>query len=143
MYRLYSFVNCYLSSIQQGIQTAHLVSEIITNPNNSHNRHFVDEWATYHKTIIVCNGGNNKSLMNIYDLFQKNNNVFPWVKFREDDESLGSILTGLAIILPEEIYDSTFDAENNVWVNKSGIVYVSDIYQYKLIDVIKNTKLAI
>lgn len=142
MYRLYSFINCYLSSIQQGIQTAHLVSEILTNPRND-SSNYIDIWARNHKTIIVCNGGNNKSLMEIYDLFQERNNIFPWVTFYEDMESLDSILTGIGIILPDDIYDSTFDYVNKVWVTKSGLIYVSDTYQYRLIDMIKHVKLSI
>lgn len=146
MYRLYSFINCYLSSIQQGIQTAHLVSEIMSNPYNiiPYNKDFVNDWATKDRTIIVCNGGNCKSIQDTIGLFKEKDNLFPWTAFCEDEESLEGTLTGVCIILPEEIYDVKFDLINSVYIQANGrIIDNRNTHCYHLIDMVKSAKLAI
>ncbi len=98
--RLYSFVNFYLSSIQQGIQTAHLVGEM---SQGAHTGQF-DVWANSFKTIIVLNGGNNKSLLDLRTTLQAYSE-FPVGSFSEDDESLGGVLTCVGIIVPDYIWE--------------------------------------
>ena len=145
MYRLYSFINCYLSSIQQGIQTAHLVSELMADVPGitPFGRAMINDWAVHYKTIIVCNGGNTTSLLDYINLFNNKKNPYPWVVFNEDNDSLNGIMTGVAIILPEDIYDVDFDPQCSGWVSKSGISYASDIgFTYDLINMVKLAKLA-
>lgn len=95
--RLYTFVNYYLSSIQQGIQSAHIVGEL-----SRLNDPMYREWASTHKTIIVCNGGNNSDLYRLYAFFQTTSE-YPWAMFAEDTASLNGTLTGIGIIIPEFI----------------------------------------
>lgn len=64
--RLYSFVNFYLSSIQQGIQTGHMSDEMtvkyvweqgVTPESNM----YID-WIKDHKTYIILNGGDSVAM---------------------------------------------------------------------------------
>lgn len=163
--RLYTFVNYYLSQIQQGIQTAHIVSEIMTEANESRRtistaplEQFVRyseqdlmvlNWAEQYKTIIVCNGGNRESLDEMIELFMSYNNPFPWTNFYEDDQSLSSALTSVGIVLPAEIYDAYYDADNDAYfydgVNESGrnsAFYNEGSFEYDLLKLVKSKRLA-
>lgn len=111
--RLYTFCSFYLSSIQQGIQTAHVVHELFLKYNGiaeSLEITRLHRWAEDHKTIIVLNGGTNKDLKDLLDFLNSEVDNFnfpaPYVSFSEDEDSLGGILTAVGIILPEEIYNA-------------------------------------
>jgi len=102
-YRLYTFINFYLSQIQQGIQSAHIVSELFTKyENNALMTGIIKTWARSHKTIIVCNGGNSAGISEFSDVFQ--DSPYPYADFYEDMDSLGGVRTGIGIILPEAIF---------------------------------------
>ena len=104
--RLYTFINFYLSSIQQGIQTAHIVQEL----NNKYA--FSSEiatlelsrWARDFKTIIVCNGGGAADLKAGIALVRTF--AHPWVEFYEEPDCLSGALTGFGVILPARIFDA-------------------------------------
>jgi hypothetical protein len=155
--RLYTFINYYLSSIQQGIQSAHIAVDLFckyTDPK--YDKKILDTiitWADDHKTMVVCNGGNVASLKDLIQFFKDEENIYPWASFCEDGDSLGGTLTGVGIIIPEELYDVTTEFEYN---KKTGIrskqyVYAKDIrvtyadpesYIYQFIDRIKSAPLA-
>jgi len=97
--RLYTFVNYYLSSIQQGVQTAHVVSELSIKGGDMYK-----EWAACHKTIIILNGGNNEELVDLRG-FISGITTYPNASFYEDGASLGGIMTAHGIILPELVYN--------------------------------------
>jgi hypothetical protein len=112
--RLYTFGNYYLSSIQQGIQSAHVVSELFTK-YPFENAIVWDEpqgkplydWAKTHKTIICLSGGNCDDL---HDLYEELAGIgptlgLPYAKFREDDASLNGAITCCGIVVPAMIYD--------------------------------------
>lgn len=105
--RLYTFGNYYLSSIQQGIQAAHVVSEMsVRYAKGSPQYDMYVDWALNHKTIICLNGGNNKTL--IEDVVKPIEDFcysYPNAVFYEDEQSLGSILTCFGVIVPEYIYN--------------------------------------
>jgi len=105
--RFYAVGNMYLSSIQQGIQAAHCVAEMLMQPY-SDRRAMMQEWALNHKTLICLNGGNNKSLNEFWELvrYQKQ---FPVAKFHEDEQSMAGMLTCVGIIVPEKIYGADLD----------------------------------
>jgi len=112
--RLYSFTNYYLSPIQQGIQTAHLVGEM--SQKTLVDNGYYHRWVNYYKTIIVLNGGNNfalrelsirlKQLTECYDFYQTVSS------FYEDRESLNGAITAVGLIVPEEVYDASKDPLN-------------------------------
>lgn len=165
--RLYTFINYYLSSIQQGIQTAHIQGELVNQIFNQDDRYGINnkrqrivDWSTKHKTIVVCNGGNGASLFDLIEFFKHKENVYPWASFCEDGDSLGGVLTGVGIILPKVIYDVTtdfvYDKETKERIktfiynkvdekdNCVGYTVYNDPYDYtyKLIDRIKSAPLA-
>lgn len=136
--RLYSFVNVYLSSIQQGIQTAHLVHEIFMNYEyeRSEERQMLVDWAKNHKTIITLNGGANQDILNVADFLAENCVSFSFPaafgSFREDDYSLNGTMTCTGLVVPEYIYGAvnwkkmSEIAESNVTYDKGTL----DAIQY-------------
>lgn len=105
--RLYSFVNVYLSQLQKGLQTAHLVSEIAVNAQKTQDNVLAsfNSWAEEHKTIIILDAGNHFSVLDTFDeLVELNNRTYPIGLFREDAESLNCAATACGIILPEDVY---------------------------------------
>lgn len=122
-YRLYVLTNMYLSSIQKGIQTAHVVGELFIQPHDDTGiSHY---WARNNKTIIVLNGGNHLSLLRMYTHFQLS--TYTCALFREDENSLRNAVTAIGIILPE-----------NVWSGKS-----KNRTNRKIYNMIKDLPLAI
>ena len=148
MYRLYSFINCYLSSIQQGIQTAHLVGEFINRLDDisypEKLKDIINQWAKNDKTIVVCNGGNNKLLFDFFCLFHDFIENYPVIIFSEDAESLNNTLTGISIILPKEIWNVEYDQHWGTYVSlDDGRIYTKESKEYELIKMVKSAKLAI
>ena len=124
-YRFYSFTNMYLSSIQKGIQTAHAVSEMYDtyragdkiSPTFARAKEALDEWANSDKTIIVLDGGNSRTLSELYNnlrcVVDTYKFGYPVVAFYEDEQSLNGALTAVGIILPESVYSRNSEIEVN------------------------------
>ena len=117
-FRIYHFGNFYLSSIQQGIQAAHAQMEMFVkyedSSKNYKQRADLFEWAHSHKTMICLNGGMNVNLENIKELFETSENPFAWSYFKESKEAMDGILTNVAIILPNRIYElASYIRSNN------------------------------
>lgn len=118
--RLYSLTNYYLSSLQKGIQTAHLVSELSRLDREGalgKGKHSASavfrSWADDHKTVIVLNGGNSARLRYFHNalitsLDQKTRvaDCFPVVHFCEDADSLDGAWTAVGVILPQSVYSA-------------------------------------
>lgn len=105
----YSFCNYYLSSIQQGIQSAHAMHTMFTKYIGGpglQEQQMLDEWAKRHKTMIVLNGGNVADLKGLEASckFYGDTLRYPYSSFREDAESLNGALTAVAIIVPEKLF---------------------------------------
>jgi hypothetical protein len=110
--RLYSFVNFYLSSIQQGIQTGHVAVDLVRKYTANGNPlrtditeervALVENWADNWKTFITLNGGNAEGIAEATLTISKSG--FPWAIFKEDESSLGGIQTCVAVILPDFIF---------------------------------------
>lgn len=115
--RAYFFGNMYLSSIQQGIQALHVVSEMFvkySDPNKP-NYHPVHEWATDHKTVVLLNAGYGSELYKLYGLFDDSNNPYPWAHFHESEDALDNAFTSIGIILPERIYETSKICREEGW----------------------------
>ena len=110
--RLYTFNNLYLSSIQNGIQSAHVLGEMFNKYQHSANEfqddtiqtQYLYEWVDLHKTMILLNGGYSENLHKLYDFFSSEENPYPFAKFHEGQDALDGALTSVGIILPEKIY---------------------------------------
>lgn len=107
--RFYGFGNYYLSSLQQGLQAAHVIADIaascISEDNSPEYKQFI-EWADNHKTIVLLNGGNSDDLFQLFDFFDTIDNPYPFDMFNEDEASLMRAATCVGIIVPEEIYQT-------------------------------------
>ena len=109
--RLYTFVaNHYLSPLQCGVQTAHVVSELSQFKINTNQRHVFDEWALYGKTIIICGAGNHAGVVKCYDELQRlaSELYLPCAIFREDEQSMNGMATVCGVIVPENYWASTW-----------------------------------
>lgn len=131
--RAYTFTNCYLSSIQNGIQPAHCLVDMFVkylpySVSPEFNAYL--NWATNHKTMICLNGGNAAGVQDIYNTLQEIAPVLglPFGKFNEDEQSLNGVLTCCGIIVPEAMYEFAADvragnrcfgvpAGDDVWSN--------------------------
>jgi len=107
--RYYGFGNMYLSSIQQGIQSAHTIAEMFIDSkfDSSHRPKMLDDWAENHKTMILLNGGYSETLRKLSDFFKDAKNPYPFAEFHEGQDALDGALTCVGIILPEKIYESS------------------------------------
>lgn len=128
--RLYTFCNMYISSIQCGIQTAHIVSELYDKylhigTGTTKQITELNTWAKNHKTIIVCNGGYSSALRELIEFFNVDLHSFPWTSFNEDDNALDGALTCVGVVLPEYIYN-TMDIVC-VNTNRATRIYEADV----------------
>ena len=109
MSRAYFFGNMYLSSIQQGIQAGHVITEMAVKyqrtPDvlNSQGNMFYD-WAENYKTMILLNAGYGENILDLRDFFMVGNKDFPYAIFHESDEALDGAATCFGCILPAKIY---------------------------------------
>lgn len=108
--RLYTFVNFYLSSIQQGVQSLHVTSELFVKydqpTSRLYQRSVLFEWARLHKTVIILNGGAHDDIVAINGELEALGSQlgYPTACFSEDQYSLGGILTACGIVIPDTIY---------------------------------------
>lgn len=111
-YRLYSFVNMYLTGIHAGIQTAHVVGDMVGiyhrgNISSDKAQQRMSDWVGYDKTIIVLNGGSSSRLHAIKDQVMHAAGIWelPYAVFHESVDALEGVMTAVGIILPSYLYD--------------------------------------
>jgi len=105
--RAYFFGNMYLSSIQQGIQAAHVTHGLFTKYTSLNSvSDLLFHWANHHKTMVLLNGGYGDNLRALIERFDTSENPYPWTSFNEGEDSLDGALTCVGIILPENIYET-------------------------------------
>lgn len=120
-FRCYTFTHFMLSSIQQGIQSGHAAMELVNKYYDPDDRFWYGEslwddivdWIRDNKTIVCLNGGNTESMVELESFLNTYANPFPWVSFHEDESSMEGILTSIAIIIPDRIYDA--EVEEQYW----------------------------
>jgi hypothetical protein len=121
----------YLSSIQQGIQNAHVVADMFikydTDGDAQQERKLYD-WAENHKTMILLNGGYSETIRNLLTFFCDKQNPYPYKSFCEGQDALDGALTCVGIILPEKIYVAASLARKDpdvlMTINNTGQLYV-------------------
>ena len=112
-YRFYSFVNhLYMNEKQWGIQTAHCVSTMMSRTADHKDKdpesyQMLQDWAMNDPTIIMCQGGNVAMLTDLYTRLSPLVDVLnlPLVKFHEDQASLGGVITAVAVLVPDGLFD--------------------------------------
>ncbi len=131
--RAYFFGNIYLSLIQNGIQAAHVITEMFIKypaPQLLYPDEILWDWAMDHKTIILLNGGYSENLHRLIEFFTEtgnpSSNPYPFAYFKEGQDALDGALTCVGIVLPEKIY-VTSNMVRNDEVNKDqlydGVVF--------------------
>lgn len=107
--RYYGFGNYYLSSLQQGLQAAHVIKGLWTEyEKDTESYQLAEEYARNHKTMVLLNGGNAAGLRYIYGEFKRfeaEGMILPFAKFNEDEQSLDGALTAVGIVLTEKYYN--------------------------------------
>ncbi len=159
--RAYYFGNMYLSSIQQGIQAAHVTHELFLkypsyNPNHDNidsKSDILHEWVRDHKTMILLNGGYAENLRQLTYFFNRPDNTYPWTTFHESDEAADGLLTSVGIILPEKIYETAKELrDGNIaaeqipvrgeWSPKPDVIWELSKWEYELCRELNNYDLA-
>lgn len=146
-YRCYTFTHFMLSSIQQGIQSGHAAMELVNKyydpevvyEQDEYNFETVLNWIKDDKTIVCLNGGNTESLFELESFFNTYKNPFPWVSFREDESSMEGILTSIAIILPDRIYNTDLE---ELYSMASFVPGQFTEYEWELLNRVKSMSLA-
>ncbi len=108
--RAYFFGNMYLSSIQQGIQAAHVVGDMFVKyrmQDDECPQNILYKWAEDYKTMILLSAGYSEEIYNLEGFFKSGQNPYPWASFHEGVDALDGALTCVGIILPEEIYNAS------------------------------------
>jgi len=144
--RFYTFINCYLSSIQAGIQSAHLVHELLLRymVANTHASRLAFDWARNHKTIIVLNGGNSEEIWEVRQVLEPQFE-YPWAIFRESERALDGIITGVGVVLPASVFDCTVDGAAvgpAVFIRPGGEEVKLGAADWPIINLIKSKGLA-
>lgn len=153
-HRLYSFVNhLYMSPIQWGIQTAHCVSTMsVMYKQNTQQAQDYREWAEGECTIIVCQGGNVAMLTDLHDRLRPLADALDLavVKFHEDEQSLGGVITSVAVLVPETLYDCSVEFERQPDGERIPVFYTADgtrplnltADEYEFLKIVKLARLA-
>lgn len=140
-YRLYSFVaNNYLSPLQCGLQTAHVVSELSRWPGSRQDDIYHD-WANDDKTIIICSAGNHKGVLDCFAEIERTAGDalgLPYAIFREDDQSMNGMATACGVIVPEKYWGAIYEdgIDNHLGYerfayarrNNEGVLIAVDVY---------------
>lgn len=145
--RCYTFTLYQLSSIQQGIQAGHATVELGMRAYRKQMtmRSGTDfgvyhRWATEWKTMVLLNGGDLGELRELYDFLTDTANTFPWAGFFESKESLGGIVTSIAVILPARIFLTAEAARKKIPLEPEEIAY--NEWEIELIDRLSKAGLA-
>jgi len=97
----------YLSSIQQGIQAAHVVADMFVKyAYHDKEAEALRDWASDHKTMILLNGGYSETIRELATFFDHPSNPYPWTEFYEGRDALDGAITDVGIILPAKIYNT-------------------------------------
>lgn len=112
MSKLYVWVNSKLSSLQKGLQSAHVVHELVAeyllDPDAGQpEREELTNWVRRGKIVVVLEGGSHGELSEMVDFFGEmpEDDDYPFGYFIEDD--LNEAITAVGIVL-----DAEWDREN-------------------------------
>ena len=144
--RAYFWGNMYLSSIQQGIQSLHCLSEMYIKYRVEKKGWSTDscdmlyEWGKNYKTVVILNAGEMSALEDVEDLIGSDENPYAWTSWSESPESLNGALTSVGIILPERMYKAAREKKKywRNWENRQKLTP----WEIELVDLINSTYMA-
>ena len=147
--RIYTFSHNYLSVKQQLIQAMHATVEMFNhfekidlveygmatgdNPpvhivTASKQADVLYDWSKNHKTHIALNGGNSPEMKALAIVLANEENPYPSAQFNEED--IDDMLTSMAIVLPEKIYEASALLRNKEVHFVGGVLGVSNWEKY-------------
>ncbi len=142
--RAYFWGNMYMSSIQQGIQSLHCLSEMYVKYRHAvagtQNQKDLFTWADTYKTVIVLNAGESIKLAAICDHFQSDDNPYAWAQWSESYDAINGALTNVGIILPERMYKAAQE-KKKYWRNWENRQKLTE-WEIELADLINSTYMA-
>lgn len=100
--------NSWLSGVQKGLQAGHALVEmsLYSEKDPSLPKSLYEEWARFHKTLIVLEGGSHRNLEDFFLFLHKGDEVdYTFSSFSEDEESLNCATTAVAVILSDKYED--------------------------------------
>lgn len=105
--RVYTFTHFMLSTMAQGIQAGHAKDELFNNYRNTHieENKVLFDWSINHKTHVSLSGGISSDMEELWTFLCTEENPYPLSNFHEDEDSLKGIMTSIAMVLPERIYE--------------------------------------
>lgn len=134
-YRFYGFGNYYLSSLQQGLQSAHCISDMFLKyQKKKAKKEIMYDWAKNHKTMVLLNGGNSLVLEQTFKFFKELKSYgmnLPYQLFHEDEQSLNGALTYVGIVVPSEIYELAATLRANTSKIEKRKVKVVEVNDWK------------
>lgn len=141
--RIYFWGNMYLSSIQQGIQSLHCLSEMYVKYRHAlstERQESLFTWADHYKTVIVLNAGEMFALEKVEDLMRSTDNPYAWASWRESRDAMNEALTNVGVILPERMYMAAQDKKKywRNWENRQKLTS----WEIELADLINSTYMA-
>lgn len=111
--RVYVWTHNWLSPLQKGIQGAHAIAELghacMRNSASSESYVAYQEWVTQNKTLVFFSGGSSASLLELKEYLcgsLKGENKTFWRDFYEDEESLSSTMTAIAVLPTSNVCDA-------------------------------------
>jgi len=110
-YRLYAFVaNHYLSQLQLGLQTAHVVGNMsIKYDDDRHEDAAFRTWAAEDKTIIILGAGNHAGVLACWaETIRTNTMALPQSIFFEDEQSMNGMATACGVVVPQKYWGAVF-----------------------------------
>jgi len=150
--RLYSFVaGLYLSQLQRGLQTAHVLGELNSkyedhgaNLARMEKQQLLREWQRKHKTIIIASAMTAGEVRRLHEQlktltadWQPSVMQMPVAMFCEDIESADGMATAVGIVVPQHYYDTKFvkgqpvpSTEQPAGASLSEMKWTPDAYEY-------------
>lgn len=142
----YFVTHSYMSQIQRGIQSAHVIQVMYEkyHEEDTSAAKIFKEWMINHRTMIVLNGGNSNMIRTSFDqsVYRNRGNKYPIASFAEDELSMEGMVTAWGVILPkfnldQWEYEEFYGCYYNTYTDSYPIEH-EDIY----LTVLKDLKLA-
>lgn len=125
-YRCYVIVHSILSPIQKGIQGAHAMQELAVKYRDYKGDKNIErlywEWAKNHKTVVFIEGGFSSGIDSWFSTIFHHPFKLPRASFKEDGETLKGLMTSIAIVVPDSLYETAtlLREDSMLFVNRPG-----------------------
>lgn len=112
-WRMYSLVMYNISSMQKGVQTAHVVLEYANRYKDDND---LKEYIQHDKTLIILDGGTSLDLKQLFDNLCENDIKF--AHFIEPD--LNDAISSICFLADERVWDRKNYPDYNDWLIQNG-----------------------